>query len=474
MTLLIKNGLIIDGTGSEPFHADVFVSGERISAIGNFSGKRADHVIDAQGMQVAPGFIDAHSEADHRLEILRGEEGTYLREGITTAIGGHEGVSLAPLLYGDLSLCEWWTHLRHANVDWHTMGEFRNALAKRKLACNFATFAGYETVAQAITGGSARELVKNESRAARTLVSRSMREGALGVSFGSASRTMKIAGGIAEIPADSESGASWLAQEAFRHANGGHTRAVISGVVPRMRREDGEKLISAIEKGSGVRVSVSPTSAFPMPLFSLLPEEAREGGRYAACERLRDDAFRAGIEKSFPEIDPKTARIEHEAGRAPFPPVLSKEPDILWGGTSERTLKEYMKWHGIRDYRKGITRLMEMSELHAVLAVPQDGACVARALASPVSLVGSYGSHGAFSEYLSRIGADSALLRQAIKKITSDAAEFFGIRERGTLKEKYFADIVGIKDGVAQFTVVNGQVAMREGEHGGAKAGKFL
>ena len=464
MTLLIKNGLVVDGTGSEPARADVFVSGERISAIGNLSGKRADEVIDAQGMYVTPGFIDAHSEIDHRLEVLRGLEHTCLEEGGTTAIGGHDGMSLAPLLYGDLALFAWQTHIARANVNWHTMKEFKTVLQRKKLAVNFGTLAGYDTVRSALAHDKARKMTKNESHVLRAVLERSVKDGALGVSLGKEEQTMRVARGIVEItePA-SEGGASWMAQEVFRHAKEKNARVLVSGATSPFHGDESEKLISFIEKSSAkgeVRVSVCPARSIPVPLIEFIPEEMRAGEPRTVRLKFRDAQFRTKLAKSFPVLDPKETGISHDA-----------QHTSLHGAT----LKEFMKWHGVADYREGIIKLMEASDFHAALLVPQERARVARAVNSPKSLIGSYGSRSAFGEYIaSAFGGDGASLAQAVKKITSEAAEFFGTKERGALKEKYFADLVGVKDGRVQFTAVNGRVALKEGECTGIKTGKFL
>src|SRR4029077_6086317 len=105
---------------------DVFVTGEKISAIGNFPDKKADEVLDGQGAHLSPGFIDVNTDSDHYLTLFNhpGQE-DFLRQGVTTIFGGMCGSSLAPLIYGTLeSVRKWGGSEDNVNVNWHTMAEF--------------------------------------------------------------------------------------------------------------------------------------------------------------------------------------------------------------------------------------------------------------------------------------------------------------------------------------------------------------
>ena len=94
--VLIKGGLVIDGTGEPAFTADVGIIGERIEAIGDLSNSEARRTIDATGHVVSPGFIDTHAHSDGAL-LLDPQHASGLRQGITTEILGQDGLSYAPL-----------------------------------------------------------------------------------------------------------------------------------------------------------------------------------------------------------------------------------------------------------------------------------------------------------------------------------------------------------------------------------------
>ena len=107
MTLLIKNVQIVGLGGNAARRAeggsDVFVSGAKISAIGNFPNKKADIVLDGQGAYLCPGFIDCNTGSDHYLTLFDNQsQEDSLQQGVTTIMGGMCGSSLAPLLYGSL------------------------------------------------------------------------------------------------------------------------------------------------------------------------------------------------------------------------------------------------------------------------------------------------------------------------------------------------------------------------------------
>ena len=165
--MLIKNGLIFDGTGSDPFEADIGISGDRISfidGISNFKMQSAkskmwnakcdakpQYVIDAQGMAVAPGFIDTHGHSEFTLLADPRAEGK-ICQGITTEINGNCGLSAAPL-YGEA--------FEHREADlkeydirerWSTLSEYLGVLAGRKPSLNFVTLAGQGNIRASVLG----------------------------------------------------------------------------------------------------------------------------------------------------------------------------------------------------------------------------------------------------------------------------------------------------------------------------------
>ena len=123
--ILIKQAAIVDGSGKKPYRADILISDQKISAIGNFSNKKTETIIDAVGLTVTPGFVDVNTDSDHYLSLfIHPTQQDFLLQGVTTIIGGQCGASLAPLLYGSLQSLSRWTSTDLVNVDWHRMSEF--------------------------------------------------------------------------------------------------------------------------------------------------------------------------------------------------------------------------------------------------------------------------------------------------------------------------------------------------------------
>ena len=134
--ILIKNGEVVDGSGRAKYKADVAVLDGRIAKIGKLENERAKIMLEADGLAVAPGFIDvlSHSDAYLTLFTVPGQE-SVVSQGITTIIGGNCGYSLAPLAYPQTLIAEqrWTDNPAQINVDWLKMGEFLECLKGKKI-----------------------------------------------------------------------------------------------------------------------------------------------------------------------------------------------------------------------------------------------------------------------------------------------------------------------------------------------------
>jgi len=175
--VLIESGLIHDGSGGEPYVADVGIDADRIVAIGKLKAD-ADLVIDAQGLAVAPGFINMLSWANESL-IQDGRSQSDIRQGVTLEIMG-EGTSMGPLNeamkrdmregQGDVKF----------NVEWTTLGEYLEYLERRGVSTNVASFVGAATVRIHALGYEDR--TPTSGQLMRELVAQAMEQGAVGVS----------------------------------------------------------------------------------------------------------------------------------------------------------------------------------------------------------------------------------------------------------------------------------------------------
>ncbi|HBP31849.1 MAG TPA: D-aminoacylase [Advenella kashmirensis] len=184
--VLIVNGDVVDGTGSARFTADVAILGERIAHIGDLSQATADKVIDASGLIVCPGFIDAHTH-DDRLMLSDGDMAPKVSQGITTVIGGNCGISLAPMprkipdpVTPPLNLLDeqgGWFRFR-------SFAQYVSELSAHPAATNCAMLVGHSTLRVATMGDVTRAATESEISAMQELVVEAMEAGAIGVSTG--------------------------------------------------------------------------------------------------------------------------------------------------------------------------------------------------------------------------------------------------------------------------------------------------
>jgi N-acyl-D-amino-acid deacylase len=187
--LIIKNGQIVDGTGSKAYAADIGVQGDRISVIGNVQKPNSSVIIDAEGLVVCPGFIDIHSHSDFSLAFdVRLE--SMIRQGVTTAVVGNCGSSLAPVNEERLDLIQKDFDMfsppgHQIDITWRTFGEYLTTIEERGCSHNIVPLVGFGAVR--IAGGPAyedRTPTAAELEMMRSLVEEAMTAGAFGLSTG--------------------------------------------------------------------------------------------------------------------------------------------------------------------------------------------------------------------------------------------------------------------------------------------------
>ena len=147
-SILIKNGTILDGTGGEPYVADLGISVNRVEKIGNLSDENADQIIDATNLYVTPGFIDItnHSDVYGTLFSVPSQE-SLLRQGVTTILVGNCGESLAPVSRREsLTELERWTTGFSVPINWNSVSEYYDNIENLGAGLNVATLVGQETL----------------------------------------------------------------------------------------------------------------------------------------------------------------------------------------------------------------------------------------------------------------------------------------------------------------------------------------
>jgi len=497
--LLIKNVKLLGSTKKYPEKVDIFVSGEKISAIGNFPNKSADEVIDGQGCFASAGFIDINTDSDHYLTLFTDpDQGDFLRQGVTTIIGGHCGASLAPLIYGSLEAIQKWTDPHQINVDWHSMAEFLDMFSRKPLGLNFGTLVGHSTIRRALVGDILRDLTQNEVIVFGESLKRALREGGLGFSTGlsyvharqAPYQEIKY---LVEIVKQfdalytthlrkSGSEIDESVSETIRITQETGVKTVISHFMPVLGAEESyERAMNSIEalpESVSLNFDVYPFDASLLPLYTFLPLWAQNGGRDVMLQNINDPWLMPRLKKDFPEIADVHGFIVAHAPRN----------DSLVG----RSLRDLIDIYEVRDAREALLQLMISTKLQATILYRNlNTELIKRALVHPRSLVASNAASvpeairrkmiksdratKTFPYFLNLVLENNIMpLEEAIKKITQLPAKLLGIKGRGAIEEGNFADIVGFRGGEIKFTIVNGSVAMKDGEITGVRQGKVI
>jgi N-acyl-D-amino-acid deacylase len=499
MTLLIKNVTIIGGDRTFKEGTDVFVNDNKISAIGDFPNKKADIVIDGQGAYLSPGFIDSNTDSDHYLTLFDNpSQEDFLRQGVTTIMGGMCGSSLAPLLYGSLESIQKWGDTNRINVNWHSMAEFIASLEKRPLGVNFGTLVGHSTLRRAIVGEALRDLTKNEMSVFSHMLETALSEGAYGFSTGLeyvhakktpyselrvfAEITKKFQGVYATHLRDGSAGVKESVEETIKIARESGVSVLISHFVPvvgfEKEYEAALEMINTLSQDVDLNFDIYPSPYSMTPIYTFLPSWAQNGGTKIMLTNISDDWLLARIKKDLPDIDEDNFIVAQAPGN-----------DFLVG----KSLKEIKQMYELTDKREALIKLMQIMQLRgSVLYKNLNMELIKKAIASKRSLIASNAPSFAeqeqgrrhlkserttatFINFLSLVEDHKILsLEDAIRKITLDPAKKFGLGGRGQIKEGNFADLVCFKGTEIKFTVVNGRVVEKENEFENIFSGTVL
>ena len=179
---MIRNGRVVDGTGSPWFRGDVAFSSGKIMRVGRLNPGDFDEVIDASGLVVSPGIIDIHSHSDFSL-LMNPEADSFIRQGVTTVFNGNCGMSAAPL---NEEAKEHIEEARGVSVDWLSTAEYFSVIESGGVAINLATFTGLSNLLTSAMGMDAydRPPTEEEVEAMKKMLTQAMTEGSYGLSSG--------------------------------------------------------------------------------------------------------------------------------------------------------------------------------------------------------------------------------------------------------------------------------------------------
>lgn len=526
--LLIRNGTIVDGSGRPRYHADLAIKADRIVRIGNLKGATAARVIDADGLVVAPGFIDMLGQSETYV-LIDPRVMSKVMMGVTTEVTG-EGESIAPINERLIKEQEDFFKRFDLKVDWRTLAEYFARLEKQGSGVNLATFVGATQVRAYVMGFDNRPPTAKELSEMKQLVADAMKDGALGLStslqyvparFAKTDEIVELAkvarqyGGIYATHQRSEANALDASlQEVFTIAKQAHIPVEIWHLKTAYKKNWGRmpevlsKIRNARAQGLDITADIYPYIAGSTSLSACLPPWAQEGGGEKMLNRLRDNDLRQRLKKEISTDSKDWENIYLGSGGAAgilIGSVVNRELEALQGKRLAEIAREQNKDpldalfdliladHG---QTGAIYFMMSENDLLAAMRSPFVSFCTdsgARATDGPLSGAKSHPrGWGSYPRILGRYVREQKVLtlEKAVQKMTGMPAKRVGLKDRGLLREGMFADIAifnpaSVIDratfeapnqyptGVG-YVIVNGQLSVDEGKRTSALAGKPL
>ncbi len=536
--VVITNGHIIDGTGSPWYSGDLGIRDGRIAAIGNLSAEPRKQTIDAQGMVVAPGFVDMLGQSELTI-LVDPRLPSKIFQGITTEITG-EGGTIAPqneaILRADHDAYE---HLK-ITPDWRAFTEYFARLEKQGMGINLASYVGATQVRRMVLGDADAQPTPAQLEQMKELVDQGMREGAVGLStalmyapapYAKTEELIALAteaakfGGIYATHIRSEGeGLFDSLDEAIRIGREAHIPVEIWHFKVGGKKNWGRmpeaiaKINAARDAGIDVAADTYAYTAWFNDFSAFIPPWAHDGGKDKLVERLKDPAMRKRIREDmlapkyawddeWQEIPGPEAVLIGSVNNPKLRPLQGKtlaDIAVLWKKdppTKDRpeadavdTLFDFL----IEDNGDTGVAVFAMSEPDVALALQQPWVSVDNDYSgtSPEGILGMDHPHprayGTFPRILRKYVREEKklTLEDAIRKMSSLAAQRVRLTDRGVLKTGMWADVVvfdpatirdlatfdqpnQLSDGM-RYVLVNGVPVIKEGKMTGALPGKVL
>ncbi|MBL7877639.1 MAG: D-aminoacylase, partial [Cyclobacteriaceae bacterium] len=493
--ILIRNGKIIDGTGNSWYYGDVGIREGKIIWIGKAEGRMAKRVIDANGLIVAPGFIDVHAHIEGG-ESTTPTADNFIYDGVTSVVTGNCGGS-------------------NANI-----AEYFSRLDSIKTSINVATLIGHNTVRRTVMGDVQRDPTPEEQERMQKLIEKAMQEGAVGMSTGliyvpgTYSKTAEVVG-LAKVAArhqgvyashirDEGDQVTDAINEAINIGREAKIPVEISHFKVTYKPNWGRSVetISLVEnaraEGLDVTMDQYPYVASSTTLDTTMPTWVFAGGRDSMKMRINDPATRLKIKKEMVE-NLKAKKLKNYS----YAQVARYAPDTTYNG---KNISEINKLRGRKatamDEAETILDMVGAINRTQMVYFSMDEGDLMRILQYPFNMIASdagiakYGAgmphpraYGTNARVLGRYVRELKTIRleEAIRKMTSLPAQKFNLRDRGLIREGMAADIVvfdekQVGDAATysgphayskgfSYVLVNGEVVVEEGKHTGARSG---
>ena len=521
--IIIKNGRIIDGTGTPWFYGDVYINDGRIIKISRHTGEGARRIIDADGNIVCPGFIDIHTHSDIPLLVNpRSESKIY--QGVTLEVGGNCGISPAPVfgqaknrlrkeLWDDYGL----------RADWETYDEFMRFMGGKGISVNYAGLIGHGSIRENVMGYKKAKPSSQELDQMGKILDMSLKQGAFGLSTGliyppgsyaDTEESVFLARVAAangcfyathlrdegEYLIEAVNEALRIGQEAGVPVHISHHKAI--GKLNRGKVKDTLRLMEdARGKGIDITCDLYPYTATSTNLSSIIPDRFRTGDISELLEKLKDPEIRAQMVKETTILQNRLGswsdiyisftaseknKLFEGKNLQEIGIILSKDPcEAAFYLIIEEQDKVDKVCFGM--YEDDIQFVLK----HCLTMIGSDGS--ARA---PYGVMGRGKPHprsyGTFARVLGMYVREKRLffLEEAVRKMTWFPAWRLGLADRGVLKVGNWADITIFDqekvidtadysdphcyaEGVC-YVIVNGTVVLEHGEHLGLFPGKVI
>ncbi|MGH9868784.1 MAG: N-acyl-D-amino-acid deacylase family protein [Candidatus Polarisedimenticolia bacterium] len=526
--LVIRNAVIHDGTGSPPRRGDVAVTGDRIEAVEPAVAGRGRREIDAQGLVLAPGFINMLSWATESL-IEDGRSQSDIRQGITLEVFG-EGESMGPLT--DKMKKDMVAHQRDVRYDvsWTTLSEYLETLQRRGVATNVASFIGATTVRIHELGYENRPPTTEEMARMRALVRVAMEEGALGVGSSLIYAPAFFAGTDELIELSKEAAAHGGMYISHMRSEGNRLEEAVRELIDIARASGAraeiyhlkaagtanwgklDAVIRAVEaaraEGLAITADMYTYPAGATGLDAAMPPWVQEGGLEAWVERLKDPAIRGRLKKEMTTPSDTWENLLLAAGSAervllagfktealkPLTGLTLHEAASRRGSTPEETAMDLVVEDGSRV--ETVYFLMSEDNVRKEIALPwvsfgSDGESLA-----PEGVFLKSNPHprayGNVARLLGRYVREEKIipLEEAIRRLTSQPASNLRLDRRGSIAPGNYADLVVFDPAAVQdlatfdrphqyatgveHVFVNGVQVLDGGRHTGATPGRVV
>ncbi|MBK7651644.1 MAG: D-aminoacylase [Flammeovirgaceae bacterium] len=495
--ILIKNGKIIDGTGNSWYYGDVGIKAGKIVWIGK-SAATAKRVIDAQGLIVAPGFIDVHTHIEGG-ELTTPTADNFIYDGVTSVVTGNCGGS---------------------NAD---IAQYFLRLDSIKTSINVATLIGHNTVRRAVMGDLQRDPTAEEQEKMQRLIEKAMQDGAVGMSTGliyvpgTYSQTPEVVG-LAKVAAQYHGVYASHIRDEGDHVTDAINEAINIGREAKIPVEISHfkvtykpnwgrsvETIGLIEKaraeGLDVTIDQYPYVASSTTLDTTMPTWVFAGGRDSMKMRIDDPAMRLKIKKEM-VANLKSKKLKNYS----YAQVARYPLDTTYNG---KNISEINKLKGQKagpmDEAETILDMVGSTNRTQMVYFSMDEGDLMRILQYPFNMIASdagivkYGAgvphpraYGTNARVLGRYVHELKTIRleEAIRKMTSLPAQKFNLRDRGLIREGMAADLVvfdekHVGDAATypkphaysngfSYVLVNGEVVIDQGKHTGVRSGQVL